>query len=69
MDDESLLAVVDICSLICFHVALEEEEAVAQYLAEQFRAVPRLYRPTISYEHHRFRLNDHDDDVVRAFTR
>jgi hypothetical protein len=66
MEDIAAFALIQLSGLGALYVELEENDA---HRTAQARRVPRLYRPTIEYENHQFRLDDLSDTQVREFTR
>ncbi len=69
MATTALSAAVQVASLLILSHQLETDEAVEAFIASGLLRVPRLYRPTINYQYHRFRLSDLDDITVQEFTR
>jgi hypothetical protein len=59
---------IQLISLLLLYLELDTDGAVRAHIVAWLQKVPRLYRPSVVYEYHRFRLSDLDDTSVWEFT-
>jgi hypothetical protein len=68
MDESTALVAVEISRIVALYISRETDEAIQEHIRSLYSETPRLYRPTVDYQHHQFRLSDLSDAKVREFT-
>ncbi len=69
MEIIAAFVLLQVSGLAALYIELEEDGAKRNGRNARAQRVPRLYRPTVEYQKHQFRLGDLTDTQVREFTR